>query len=293
MNDRSLFAGELDRAIRARGLTLQRLSRRLADLGSPVSVASLSLWRNGHRVPTGDESLEVVYRLEELLELDADSLARLLPVHPQLKANRHRSIDEFYAEEGKSSNTSELAERLDVDAASVFLRSTNERFDIGPDRQISLCRIQNFWEARVDRARSVYFTWRYDSPAKEPIVASTAGAQLGATLFDEENGTYAAEFILPRPLRKGETAITEYTFEGLGERDDVTCLDNGLARHVAEGSIWIQFTPGHEPTDPHLRVHDGTTKSRTPASLEGGALHHIVRGFGPGLIGFDWTWPPA
>ena len=61
-----------------RGLSLARLQHRLADSGTPVSVATLSYWQSGRSQPERLDSFHAVVGLEDVLGLPAGGLSRLL-----------------------------------------------------------------------------------------------------------------------------------------------------------------------------------------------------------------------
>ncbi|MET9105661.1 hypothetical protein ABZX29_03620, partial [Streptomyces zhihengii] len=79
---RVLNTGPFHQALRAalsvRGLPLQRVQHHLAHRGIKVGVTSLCYWQQGARRPRRPESLRAVRALEEVLELPAQSLIRLL-----------------------------------------------------------------------------------------------------------------------------------------------------------------------------------------------------------------------
>lgn len=68
------FSSAFAAAVDARGLSLEKLYRRLQDVGSPVSIATLSYWRAGHRRPEQPASLEALDALEEILGVPAGHL---------------------------------------------------------------------------------------------------------------------------------------------------------------------------------------------------------------------------
>lgn len=63
------FAARLDAAVKNTDLTLSRLAIRLAAGGTPVSTATLSLWRAGRTKPRRREALRAVEALEVMLHL--------------------------------------------------------------------------------------------------------------------------------------------------------------------------------------------------------------------------------
>lgn len=73
------FAQELRAAIKASGLSLDRIHARLARHGVPVSVTALSYWQSGKRQPERARSLLALRVLEHILRRPEGSLVELLP----------------------------------------------------------------------------------------------------------------------------------------------------------------------------------------------------------------------
>ena len=63
------FSDALRTAIASSGRSLESLRRRLAERGTPVSIATLSYWQSGRSQPQRGSSLRAVLHLEELLQL--------------------------------------------------------------------------------------------------------------------------------------------------------------------------------------------------------------------------------
>lgn len=83
------FSRELRAAIKASGLGLDRIQARLRRRGIPISVTALSYWQSGKRQPERARSISAVHALEEILDLPAGSLVRLLqPPRPRGQAVR-------------------------------------------------------------------------------------------------------------------------------------------------------------------------------------------------------------
>lgn len=284
------FATVLDEAIAARGIPLRRLSEVLADRGDPVSVAALSYWRSGHRAPQSDASLDAVRRLEEILLVDEGALTSHIPARATPGPDVRRSFDSFDHPAASGSNVGEMLQRMGHSVRDTILTSSYQRYDIGTDRQIITYQQRSFWTARVDGARTVAMTWHYDSPGTEPTIRSVTGARVGETLFDIRTRTFTGELVLPRPLKRGETAIIELTVDDLRERDDVTLLENILERRVDDACLWIHFAKGSRPVDCVGYATNEKHRDTGKVRLMDGALHRIVRGYGPGLIGFRWRW---
>lgn len=289
--DEASFATVLDQAITARGIPLRRLSEVLADRGDPVSVAALSYWRSGRRAPQNDASFDAVRRLEEVLLLDEGTLTSRIPARSTPGPDNRRSFDDLGRPSEVGTNAVELHRQIGLSVRDTVITSSYQRYDIGADRQIIACHQRSFWTARVDGARTVAVTWHYDSPGVEPAIRSVTGARLGETLFDTGTMTFTGELILPRALKRGEMVITEHTIENLRERDDVTALENIVERRADDACLWIHFTKGSHPTACTRYTTSEKGRETAKARLMGGSLTQIVRGFGPGVIGFRWRWP--
>src|SRR2546421_3415696 len=72
------FSHALRSAIKASGLSLNRIQYRLRERGAAVSSATLSYWQSGRRRPTRHDSLLVVRQLEEILRMPAGKLGALV-----------------------------------------------------------------------------------------------------------------------------------------------------------------------------------------------------------------------
>src|SRR5262245_19537372 len=83
------FPVALRAAIRASGLSLDRIQYRLRARGLTISVTALSYWQSGRRRPERPESLSALKHLEEVLGVESGSLTALLgPPRPRGRAQR-------------------------------------------------------------------------------------------------------------------------------------------------------------------------------------------------------------
>lgn len=78
MNDttQTHFSHVFRSAVRARGLTLDRIRVRLAAAGTPVSNATLSYWQSGRSLPTRRTSLRTLAELEHILRVEPGTLTQ-------------------------------------------------------------------------------------------------------------------------------------------------------------------------------------------------------------------------
>lgn len=93
------FATTLQEALSRSPLTLERLSARLGDAGTPLTPATLSYWANGRSVPARRRSREAVEHLERLLGLEPGTLLNALD--EDRGAPRWQPLPEFCGREAR------------------------------------------------------------------------------------------------------------------------------------------------------------------------------------------------
>lgn len=76
--DEATFGEALHRALKARGLSLQRLHHHLGERGISVSPVTLSHWQRGRSQPERRQSLQAVEEIEVILRLAPGTLQTLL-----------------------------------------------------------------------------------------------------------------------------------------------------------------------------------------------------------------------
>ncbi len=284
----SRFATVLGAAIAASGGTLAHLARRLGELGTPVSVATLSYWRSGRRRPGGPGSARALGNLERVLGLAPGDLAgtavagadanpvsgplALAPDDPALIVRRRLDAPD---DDGLSDDS--VQHVLDVDAErcprTVRVRCLHRATRDGVDRRVLLV------------------TKQHPDGARRPFTA-LAGGRIGRTAEDVEEGVYAAEFLFDAPLQAGDTVVLEYQVD-LGESDE-TFYEVAVRRRLRHAMVWVRFDPARLPQRVELYrdVRDGDRVVR-PVDLAGASsVHHAVNGGSSTRIGVRWFWQP-
>jgi hypothetical protein len=271
------FHTALRLAIADRGLALNRLSDRLAERGVRLSVSTLSNWQRGVSRPERTESLRALSTLEEVLSLEAGSLAGLVP------RGRRRELG--------PGTSRQCADRL---RAELDARNQGELTVLSIQDDIVVGLPADTWEAQhriVARAeengvaRRVILFHAHGSPL--PDVQAGAGCDLGRVVCDEDAGLIAAEIQFPA-LAHGETYPILFSLRGrrhstyhgrwirTGHRYELTVAFQAGIKVQAAHRIWRM-----ETLSPHKDVAE--------LRLIGGALAHLVDPeASPGFHGIRW-----
>ena len=90
-----------------------------------------------------------------------------------------------------------------------------------------------------------------------------SGCTLGRQVSRPDVGVFAAELVLDRPLRLGETAAAEHRVLLPRDHGPNHCIEYYLLREVTELMIWVRFSPDRLPVE----------ASRPTATSAGSTLH--------------------
>lgn len=285
------FSDALRAAIAASGRSLESLRRRLEERGTPVSIATLSYWQSGRSLPQRSASLRAVLHLEELLQVPHGHLLdRIGPrrrpflPHGELVVAGlpidHPEAVRALADVGFGS----LHDVVDV--------TIHDTLDVDHEGRERVRTIRNVVRAVRDGAQRLPALLTLDVPSGESAeFVPVSGCTLGRQVSRPEVGVFAAELILDRPLRLGETAAAEHRV--LLPRDDGPqhCIEYYLLREVTELMIWVRFSPQRLPASVEAySIFDGT-QTASPVRLTGAtSVQHVLHGVGPGVVGLRWTW---
>jgi hypothetical protein len=284
------FASTLDAAIRARGLSVAELRRRLEHLGTPISESALRFWRSGARRPEQRHSLDVLDNLEDVLGLDNGDLSARLGPSRRLRRSREDAADDLMGMPGVlqpllatigCADLAELAELERINDSIVI--------DVGADRRYRALSARNLLQARVEGAHRFVVYVAMDAPTETKPSLSVIGAEVGRSVYDQTSGWAVWELLLPRGLSIGETALIEVSCTDMVESEDVTNFGCMAERRLTHGELWLRFD-GELPTTIERFIEDDTGVSTSVIQAAGGSVHHSVRDFGPGFFGLRWTW---
>ena len=282
----------LTRAIAERGMTLQAISKLLACRGIKVSVSTLSYWRSGLRRPERASSLEALDALEEILRLPKGHLRHRLG--PSKRPGPPRR--ELTYEDLVGPRVAGMFRRLGFpEGARATELSSHSIIDIRADGTLEKITWRGVWRADedgVDRVPQMVRTATRGSEPDQSLVTPVFGCRVGRMLSDPDESAHAYELIFERPLKRGETTITEYVMSGLGEARD-SDFHLSVKRRMNELVIWVRFQPdsGAHSCESYTRM-DGV-ELVSALDQPGHTAHLVLRGFGPGIAGIRWSLDPA
>ncbi|GAA2149719.1 hypothetical protein GCM10009760_43190 [Kitasatospora kazusensis] len=284
-------------AITARGLALHRVQQHLAARGVQVGVTSLSYWQQGQRRPERAESLRAVRALEEVLDLPAHSLTRLLgprqsPPSPASPATRpYRDLI------ATAQAVDDLLATIDGPPDTGLHTITHiERVRIGADRQL-LCRdSQHALRAHRDGIDRYLALYQGDPGCDITRVAvrATENCRPGRVRRDQSANLLVAELLLDHRLRTGDTHLLSYGFDDatapVPSREYVRGFNSGAGQYVLQ----VTFHPDALPVRCHRfasHLPGRPPYETAELTLDGHhCVHLVATGLRPGLLGIRWDW---
>lgn len=272
------FHDALRAVIRARGLTLDRVCKRLADRGCSIGLSTLSAWQHGNTRPA---SPQAVHTLEEVLGLPPSALTDLIP------------------RTDLSEHLGPLGELLDdfpgARARNVDLVSQHDKVVVDAERRSS-----RIWSRIVLRARrdgvDRYVMRYFADPGADLdriVFQALANCRLGSVHRHPHAPVIVAELHFGHTLRAGESWVFERAI--IDPTGPPTTVHGHAVRHrVEQYLLQIDFSPGTRPVDIHAftqtdldepkrRVVDLTLNSHDSVHLLGTPLI-------TGVHGIEWSW---
>jgi hypothetical protein len=286
------FPVALRAALAARGLALNRVQRRLAQRGIRVGVTSLSYWQRGIRRPDRPESLRAVTALEEVLELPAHALTRLLgpPTTEQPVARPYRSVL------APASALEALLASLEAPTDGGLHTVTHyEQVRIGAHRELLSRDSHHVVRAHrdgVDRYLSIH---QGDPGCDVDRIRVTAvnNCRVGRVRRHADSGMIVAELLFDARLRVGDTAVLGYRFEdGTGPPSDEYV--RGFTYGGGDYVLQIAFDRCALPV--RCRRFTRTSPGATRTGLADLTLnahrtvHLVEREVRAGVLGITWDW---
>lgn len=294
------FPEALRAAIKASGLSLDRIQHRLQLRGVTISVATLSYWQSGRRRPERPESLDALRHLEAVLRVPSNGLTALLgPPRPRGRRRRSGRLLPIDALWGRSESLSNLLSRVDTSSDGNLARlSQHDRCEVNADRQLRSVRIGQVLRAEQDEVDRWVLVYDWEAPtATSPEITGLRNCQLGRVAVDNDSHILVAELLFDRPLASGETLIMEY--QVINPVSDHGMVADSYCRRlrlpVRDYVVEVRFDPTMIPVrcqqfsspagDVRLARRRNLTLSPT------GETHAVALGVGPGLFGIEWDWP--
>ncbi|WP_329394051.1 hypothetical protein OHA45_09970 [Streptomyces lydicus] len=283
-------------ALTARGLALTRVQHKLAQRGITIGVTSLSYWQQGARRPQRPESLRAVRALEEVLDLPAYSLHRLLVPEggPEAERPAARSYRSLVAPAG---TLQRLFTELEIPAdGGLHTVGHHERVRIGPARRLAERESLQVVRAHRDGVDRYVAIHRGETGCDPSRVRVRAGenCRLGRVRGDAEAGVVVAELLFDTRLRAGETHVFDYAFEDGSGGPSAEYL-RGFNFAGGQYVLQVRFDEAALPVRCRrfAQASAGAPRSaQQELTLSG--LHHAVhlveQGVRPGILGIGWDW---
>ncbi|MEV7084941.1 XRE family transcriptional regulator [Streptomyces sp. NPDC093085] len=291
------FAEVFQRAVKRRGLSLERVRSRLAEQGLPISLTTLSYWQRGRSEPERAESLRAVDALETILELPPGALRSLIgPYRPRGRvappAHDLRSSHRVFGENS-------LAERiLGPDFArlneAISTLSIRETVTIDARRRLRSIAVQQVLRAAREDADRLTAVHTVDSGARAVHTTVRCGIA-GPVRFLPEVSTVVLDIEFGRELAKNETVVIDYTLTvdpGDGTDDH---YQRATRVRLRDYLLHVYFHPDALPAVCHryYREHSEAEMSYNHrVALDASHTVHSAPGRCPaGIYGISWEWP--
>ncbi|MET9297165.1 hypothetical protein [Streptomyces sp. NPDC003077] len=285
-------------ALSVRGLALHRVQHRLAQRGIKVGVTSLSYWQQGARRPRRPESLRAVRALEDVLNLPAHSLRRLLNPERTGRADAERPAARSYRSLVESADA---LHRLFADLEAppdggLHTVGHHERVRIGPRREMrerDSLQVVRAHRDGVDR----YLAIHHGDPGCDPArvaVRAVENCRLGRVRWDARTGVVVAELLFDARLRAGDTYVFGYGFED-GSGGPSAEYVRGFTFAGGQYVLQVRFDEAALPVRCRrfAQTSAGAPRSHQQELTLSGhhrAVHLVEQGVRPGILGIGWDW---
>lgn len=292
------FHVALRAALTARGLPLHRVQHRLAARGIKVGVTSLSYWQQGARRPRRPESLKAVRALEQILELPAGTLLRLLAAPegggPETVRPPSRS---YRALISVGAAVEELLADMELPAdGGLHTVGHHERVRIGAAGELLGRESQHVVRAHRDGVDR-YLAVHHGDPGCDPArvrVRAHENCRTGRVRWHREAAVLVAELLFDARLRAGDTYVFGYGFEdGTGGRS--TEYVRGFSYTGGQYVLQVRFDEAALPVRCRRFSRSGPCAPRsgladlTPSGRHR-AVHLVEPGVRRGILGIGWDW---
>jgi transcriptional regulator with XRE-family HTH domain len=291
---RALESGPFSRALRAaieaRGVSLDRLHRKLGQRGVQISPSTLSHWQRGKSMPTHEESMAAVKLLEEVLLLPDGSLVALLRSRATLvDKTLWTYVDRLNA----------VLDEMDTSGADRLVRlSVHDHYLVDADRRERSSWTRSVFRAAEDGVDRLVVVFRAgDDGGPVPTFTDARFCQVGRIRQDRESGYLAVELLFDRPLAMGETTVLEFRTEYRGEAPFARNFDRRFGHPVGQYVLQISFDPAALPARCSSFSRDAVgAPDRDRRELPIGAsasVHLFASNVTHGICGIDIDWDEA
>ena len=277
------FAATMGEAMARRRLTLTDVRDRLAARGHRVSLTALSYWRSGQRTPERATSLEAIPEMEALLGLEPGTLLRRLPGPLRRRVGAPEPFDSLLGAPGVDAIVGE---------EDVCRVSSHLVVDVGAEGQIERARVRQLVVADREGVDGVTLFVGPDTGTtdNDTLFRAVGGCTIGE-MRDLERGIRGTRLIFERPLRLGESTVTEIEAYQAGGPDFDTDYALAAEQRLEEALVWVRFHPDRVPGQCWVFFDEGGLEHEWPVDLAGArSVHYRQADFGPGSLGARWEW---
>jgi transcriptional regulator with XRE-family HTH domain len=289
--ERALEGGPFSRALRAaieaRGVSLDRLHRKLGQRGVQISPSTLSHWQRGKSMPTHEESMAAVKLLEEVLLLPDGSLIALLRSRATLvDKTLWTFVDRLNA----------VLDELDMSGADRLVRlSVHDHYVVDAARLERSSWTRSVFRAAEDGVDRLVVVFRAgDDGGPVPTFTDARFCQVGRIRQDRESGYLAVELLFDRPLAMGETTVLEFRTEYQDEAPLARNFDRRFGHPVGQYVLQISFDPAALPVRCSSYSRDAVgapDRDRRELPIGASASVHLFAGnVTHGICGIDIEW---
>lgn len=291
-NDDLGFAEALREAIAARGLGLERISARLAESGHHVSIASLSYWQTGRRLPLRTSSLSALGALERLLGVPRGDLASKLPAPARVSHSTALPAERTALPEhiDFAAHVEAIREDSGLEWDWGFQRvSIHYALDLDERHRVHRQTIRQVIKITVPWIDRLLVAHRYPSPGVILDVLPTRDISRGRTVVDADLSLCIAELTFPRTF-EGESRLIEYDVAHVGPVDPISHSQISVSSRLEHLVLEIHFPTEASPTHATV-VMDAEGQTLTDSTAVTGDTISLLRSdFGPGTLKIEW--PP-
>jgi hypothetical protein len=277
------FATAFGRALERRQVSMSALRDRLEARGHRVSLATLSYWRSGDRVPTRHDSLDALGEIEALLDVPAGALAALARTE-----RRARAAPAPFDALALGTASGEVRGERDVDRVLFHLVVDVDR----AARVVTSTATQLFVAARDGvTGVSMFVGPDADGVHNSSRVEALSGCRIGA-VAERADGIRTVRLEFDGPCRAGDSVLTETRVVDVGSHvDEETEYGLVAEQRLEECLVWVRFGAGERPRRCWAAYQEADVAEEWEVDLAGrSSVHHRQTGFGPGTLRIRWEW---
>lgn len=287
------FSHELRGAITASGLSLRELRAALAQAGHAVSLATLSAWQNGTRVPSSSASCAAVEALETILEVDTGCLRDL--VGEVRRRGRRPHYESLHAHMPERSLVEQLLESLDFmdpddQPHELFVVEQVNLSAASPVVTVDVHILMRTLQSGPCRIPSINVL-PSDVPNVKPEITPLNGCRIGLETNWPNERSYGAELILDDDAAAGALLFCGFRITWQIQPQDCREITYTVPRAAREILVQAQFDDELAPVNCRaFRVTASEEKTEPVLVNASNRIQATGQNFGPGLIGLQWEW---